>query len=416
METLIGVLAVAIGGTIMGSGAWPFKLMTKYKFEHWWFVGMLMGLVVLPWTVTLAGCPGALEGLGKALAEDPAAIAKANLFAFGWGIANVLCGLCFVRIGMALTGAILAGLGVSVGVTVPMVFKGSGLFADAPGLGSPAGRAVLAGVAVMLAGVVVASVAGFARDRALGKSSSTSGGFLGGLIMTIVAGVLSSGTALTFIYGQDAIVSRLSVVEPGSTIDVVVDGSKELSKGYPVAAAGTIDLAASGQVPVGGLRANEAAAAIGARLSGGSPGPAGSPKVRVSTGSIPASFGVWAVGLAAGAVVNLGYAAWLMTRNRSWGVLLASLKELILSVIIGVNFSVAVALMGKGMLLLGALGGSVGFGIQQAFQMTGSQGVGFLSGEWRGATGRPRRLMAAAIAILLVAAGIMAYGNTLAKV
>ena len=48
-----------------------------------------------------------------------------------WGIANVLCGLCFVRIGVALTGAILTGLGASVAVAVPLVFKGSGLFKDA---------------------------------------------------------------------------------------------------------------------------------------------------------------------------------------------------------------------------------------------------------------------------------------------
>jgi hypothetical protein len=71
--------------------------------------------------------------------------------------------------------------------------------------------------------------------------------------------------------------------------------------------------------------------------------------------------------------------------------------------------------MGKGMLLLGALGASVGWGIQQAMQMTGGQAVGFISGEWRGVTGKPRRQMYAAIAVLIVAAMIMAYGNTLTK-
>ena len=70
--------------------------------------------------------------------------------------------------------------------------------------------------------------------------------------------------------------------------------------------------------------------------------------------------------------------SWLLSKNRSWGVLLSSMPELLLAVIIGINFSVAVTLMGKGMLLLGALGGSIGFGIQQAMQMTGSQGLGFI--------------------------------------
>jgi hypothetical protein len=71
--------------------------------------------------------------------------------------------------------------------------------------------------------------------------------------------------------------------------------------------------------------------------------------------------------------------------------------------------------MGKGMLLLGALGASVGFGIQQATQMLGNQGVGFISGEWSGVFGTPRKQMYLAITFLITAAIVLAYGNTLAK-
>ncbi|MBN1345925.1 MAG: hypothetical protein JXQ73_24760 [Phycisphaerae bacterium] len=343
METVLGIAVVAVAGLIMGSSAWPFKLMKKYQFEHWWFVGMLVGLIIMPWTITLVGCPRPFE----AFATVPtSALVKANLFAFGWGIANVLCGVCFVRIGMALTGALLTGMGVSVGVTVPMIVKGSGLFKDAPGLGSPAGLTVLAGVGVMLVGVVLASIAGFGRDRSLAKLEQKSGSFLVGLIMAVSAGVLSCGVSFAFVYSQGPVV--------------------------------------------------EAMKAHGA-------------------GEIPATFAVWAVGLGGGVLVNIAYPIYLLTRNKSWGVLLASGKELGLAVIIGINFSVAVALMGQGMLLLGALGASVGFGVQQAAQMTGSQGVGFISGEWRGVHGRPRGLMYAAICVLILAAGVMSYGNTLTK-
>ena len=47
--------------------------------------------------------------------------------------------------------------------------------------------------------------------------------------------------------------------------------------------------------------------------------------------------------------------------------------------------------------------------------MTGTQLLGFLSGEWKGVRGKPRHQMYLAIAIFLVAACLMAYGNTLAK-
>lgn len=341
--SILGIFAVAFAGLVIGSGAWPMKLMKKFQFEHWWFIGMLIGLIVMPWAVTLASCPHAFAAYATVPAKT---LLVANLWAAGWGVANILCGLCFVRIGMALTGAILTGLGVSIGVTLPMIVKGSGLFKDAADLTSPAGLAVLGGVAVMLAGVGCAATAGFGRDRALQKQEQRSGSFLGGLIMTVIAGVLSCGMSLSFVYGQGPIVEAMK---------------------------------------------------------------------KEGAGDIPATFAVWAVGLLGGSILNVVYPAYLMTRHKSWGVLCQSRKELMLAVIIGLPMTVGIVFMGKGMVMLGALGGSVGFGIQQASQMLGSQAVGFISGEWKGVFGRPRNLMYAAIAVLIIAALIMAYGNSLAK-
>jgi L-rhamnose-H+ transport protein len=342
-QQLLGFLIVACAGLLVGSGAWPMKLMKRFQFEHWWLVGMFIGLILVPWMVTILGCPRAFEAYASVPAQT---LITGNLWAAGWGIANVLCGLCFVRIGVALTGAILTGLGVSIGVTLPMIVKGSGLFKDAPDLGSPAGMTVMAGVGVMLVGVILAAKAGFGRDRVLQKTQQRSGSFLGGLIMTVIAGVLSCGMSLSFVYSQGPIV--------------------------------------------------EAMKARGA-------------------GDLPATFAVWAVGLLGGSLINIIYPAWVLTKNRSWKVLGESWRELTLASIIGVNMAVGIVLMGSGMLLVGALGASVGFGVQQASQMLGGQGLGFISGEWHGVEGRPRNLMYAAIALLIIAALIMARGNTLAK-
>jgi hypothetical protein len=337
--TIVGVLLVALAGLLMGSSSWPFKLMRQFRFEHWFFVGMFVGLWILPWAITLLFCPRPFE----AYATVPrSALIVSNLFATGWGVANVLCGICFVRIGVALTGAILTGLGVSVGVTLPMIFKGTGKFQNAPDMGSPASWWVLAGVAVMQVGVVVAAVAGFGRDRVLQRGQKRSGQFLGGLIMTVIAGVLSCGMALAFVYSQGPIVAAMT---------------------------------------------------------------------KNGAGHVAANFAVWAVGLFGGALVNVIYPAYLLSRNKSWGVLTRSWKELALSSLIGFNLILAASLLGLGMLMVGALGASVGFGIQQAMQMLGGQGLGFLSGEWRGISGRPRRQMYGAIAFLLVAAALMALGS-----
>ena len=344
MATFWGALTVVIAGLIQGSGVWPMKLMKKYKFEHWWFIAMLVGLILAPWIITIAFCPDAWQAYHEI---NTATLLKANAFALAWGVANILCGLCFVRIGVALTGGILTGLGVSVGVTLPMIIKGSGLFSEAPNLGSPAGRFVLVGVGIMLVGVVLAALAGFGRDAALKSTNQPrTGSFLGGLIMVIIAGALSAGISFAFVYSQGPIVSAMK-------------------------AHGASD--------------------------------------------IPANFAVWAVGLLGGALINVTYPAYLLTKNKSWHVFAESWQEGALSVGIGCNFILGVALMGKGMLLLGALGASIGFGVQQAMQMLGSQTVGFASGEWRGVTGKPRNQMYFAIALLIAAAIVMAYSNTLTK-
>lgn len=340
---IAGAVIVALAGLIQGSGGWPMKLLKKYQFEHWWFIAMFGGLIIIPWAVTLLFCPECFQ----AYSEVPLrTILISNACALSWGVANLLCGMCFVRIGFALTGALMTGLGVSLGVTLPMVIKGTGMFSDAPDIGSAAGKTVLMGVALMLLAVMFAALAGFGRDRALQKMEKKSGSFMGGFIMAVTAGILSCGISFAFVYSQGPIVAAMK--------------------------------------------------AHGAGL-------------------IPANFAVWAVGLLGGALINVTYPVILMTKNKSWGVLTSNPKEGLLATIIAANFAIGVASMGWGMLLLGRLGASVGFGIQQAMQMTGNQGVGFISGEWKGVNGKPRYQIYASIALLLIAATIMAYANTLAK-
>ena len=122
----------------------------------------------------------------------------------------------------------------------------------------------------------------------------------------------------------------------------------------------------------------------------------------------PAGIAVWAVALLGAAIPNVLYPAMLMTRNKSWGVLAAHPGEVGLSIIYGVLFFVPSALLGQGMLLLGPLGASVGWGLVQGTLILGGQILGFLSGEWRGVGGKPRRQIYAAILLLIAAMAIMA--------
>jgi hypothetical protein len=103
-----------------------------------------------------------------------------------------------------------------------------------------------------------------------------------------------------------------------------------------------------------------------------------------------------------------------MTKRRSWHVIKENPQETGLSLFVGLNLFLAFALWFQGSIMLGKMGASVGFGIYFAAQILGAQGLGLISGEWRGVHGKPARQMCAAVAILVLAAAIMAYANTLA--
>lgn len=346
-ETIwIGLAVTTLSGLVMGTSPWPLKLMRHFKYEHFAFVSMLFALLVLPWAVTLSLCPDAVAAYRSL---PVALLLKSNLFSLAWGIAQVLALLCFVRIGVSLTYGILCAIGACVGVITPMIFKASGAFANAPGLDSKAGRTVLVGVAVMVVGVFLASLAGFGREKAqrsaAPEAAGRGGGFGLGLAMVVAAGVLSAGWGFAFAYSQGPII--------------------------------------------------EAMKAHGATDFG-------------------ASVAVWAVALFGAAVVNTLYPAYLLTRNRSWNVLWAHPREIGLALAYGLLFFIPSVLLGKGMLLLGALGASVGFGVVQGTLILGGQALGFLSGEWRGITGKPRLHIYLAIVVLLVSMAILALGNSLA--
>jgi L-rhamnose-H+ transport protein len=343
-QQIWGAILVVLAGLCMGSSGWPIKLMRTFEYQQFGFISSLSWLAII-WGITLAFCPHAIEAYRSV---DPGVLLRSNLFSMLWGVANVLFLMCMVRIGFSLTGGILTGLGVSVGVIMPFVFKGSGLFHGAPDLDSPAGYAVMAGVAVMLLGVVLVSKAGYARHAATaGAETSTKpkAGFGLGLFMAALAGVLSAGISFSFVYSQGPIVAAMK--------------------------------------------------AQGA-------------------GDIAANIAVWAVGLAAGFLINILYPAWLMTSRKGWGKLWRSPREIALSFIIAAGMSLAIILLGQGMIWLGALGASIGFGVQQAMQMLGGQSVGFISGEWRDVPRGPVLTMVVAIVLLILAAVIMAYGNSLA--
>jgi len=338
---IVGLSVVMLAGIFSGGFAAPIKVMKRFGYPHWALLSQLTALIILPWTAILFLCP---DAFGAYTTIPVMTLVKANLFSFAWGLANVLCGLCLVRIGFSLTIGLLSGIGLPIGVLLPLFFKGSGKFSEAPSLASTSGQCIMMGVLVLLVAVVVMARAGFGRDRAMAGQGCTGKGFTMGFAMAVLAGMLQVGLSFAFVYTQAPISAALEV-------------------------------------------------------RGASP--------------VAANMGVWAVTLLGGALPNLAYPVWLLVRERSWGIFAEAPREILLSLLIGLIFFMALLFMGTGMKQMGALGASVGFGVYQAMQLAASQAVGIFSGEWRGIVGKPWFQMVASVGLILVAVAIFAVANVL---
>ena len=341
MEYLVGLLLVTLAGIGTGAGAWPFKCAKDIRLEVYLFVWGFLALVAIPWTVTFLCVP------------DVAAVAKAaggrtllisNLLSCSWGIANVLYMVCVIKIGAALTGAILGAVAMAFGMFIPLVVKGSGEFSKAPDLFSMAGLLILVSLGVIVVGIILITAAGIGREKALSgvgeeeRKNRASGSFVEGLLLVTLAGILSTGLSLSFVYSEEMI--------------------------------------------KGAVKAQNA-------------------------GLVAVSCAPWAFAVGGGALVQLLFASFQLTRKKMWGLFFARKTEVVFGTLSGVQFFLSLICLGRGMLLLGVLGASIGYGIQQSIQTVANQVVGFIGGEWKGVYGRPRRTMYAAVAVILIAVALL---------
>ena len=345
MEFIGGLMLVIFAGLGTGTVAWPMKKIKDLHFEQYLFVFMFTAIIAYPWLVVLINVPDVLAVIHTVGLKS---LLLSNVISICWGVANVLYLVCVVRIGAALTGAVLSAAGMSVGVIMPMIFKGTGHFKSAPELFSPAGWVIITGLIVIIAGITLVSIAGIGRDKMLNQADTSNdskqkrGGFVQGFILVIIAGVLSCGLSLSFVYTQGP----------------VIDAVKEQG-----------------------------------------------------VGDVTANFSVWAFCTLGGGLVNVIYAVYLMAKNNSWKLLFSRRDEIGYGSLIGLQFILSIVFLGIGMLLLGPLGASVGFAIQQSMQVVGNQLVGFLGGEWKGIYGKARNTMYLAIIVILIAVVILASSN-----
>jgi L-rhamnose-H+ transport protein len=105
-----------------------------------------------------------------------------------------------------------------------------------------------------------------------------------------------------------------------------------------------------------------------------------------------------------------------MLVNGSWRNYLAagSGRDFVISSSMGGVHFLAQVPYGIGAYYLGKMGTTVGWGLNIGMALMVATAIGFMQGEWRGASRKSLRLLRTAIAILIAAIAVLAYSNSVA--
>jgi L-rhamnose-H+ transport protein len=192
----VGIALTLLAGLMSGNCLLPMKFNQSWKWENAWLIFSIVSLVVLPWALAFL----LVSDLFKVyLSLSMLQIAVPVLFGAGWGIAQVLFGLSVQRLGLGLAYAIIVGLGALLGTLVPLFVQ------HRSQVGRSALFDILAGVTVMVLGIILAAWAGQVREHKDPRSaqSTRTSGYTAAVLLAVLCGFMAPMLNYSFAFGQD---------------------------------------------------------------------------------------------------------------------------------------------------------------------------------------------------------------------
>lgn len=190
MNTLLGLLIIAIGSFGQSSSYVPIKKVKQWSWESFWLVQGVFAWILFPLLGSLLGIP-----LGSNLFELWSAGGAGMSIFYGvlWGIGGLTFGLSMRYLGVALGQSIALGTCAAFGTLFPALFAGTDLL-------SGTGLLLLIGVCITLMGIAIIGYAGALRSKNMTeeeKKAAVKDFALGkGLAVALLAGVMSACFAL----------------------------------------------------------------------------------------------------------------------------------------------------------------------------------------------------------------------------
>jgi len=193
-----GLALVTAAGVMGGSFTVPMKSVRGWVWEKIWLLYSIVGMVIVPWLLVGFFVPDPAAVFASVSGTE---LARTALFGAGWGIGSVLFGLGVTRVGTALAFAIVVSMTATLGSLIPLaVLQPAEL---------TTGRTLwlLLGLVIVLVGLSLCAAAGFLKEaaqrvHATERASGPSGGFLGGLLICLVAGLTSPMFNFSLAFGS----------------------------------------------------------------------------------------------------------------------------------------------------------------------------------------------------------------------
>jgi L-rhamnose-H+ transport protein len=187
---MIGTIICALGGVAGATFALPFRGIKGMKYESYWMVYAVFGLVLFPMALAFATCPGLFKVIGGA---DASVLARCIGFGALWGLGGLTWGLMIRYLGIGLGLAIGCGLCSATGTLIPPIVTGHAgdLVKDT------AAVVTLASVFVSLVGIVLVGLAGKFKEGELDEEAKKKAvaefDFKKGMIVALFSGIASAG-------------------------------------------------------------------------------------------------------------------------------------------------------------------------------------------------------------------------------
>lgn len=216
MNTLIGLIIIAIGSFGQSSSYVPINKVKEWSWESFWLTQGIFAWLVFPILGALLGIP---EGSSLIELWGAGGAGKAIVYGVLWGVGGLTFGLSMRYLGVALGQSISLGTCAAFGTLFPAILAGEDLFTGT-------GLMLLIGVCITLAGIAVIGYAGSLRSKNMTeeerKAAVKDFALTKGLLVALLAGVMSACFALG--------------LEAGAPIKeaAIAGGVKSLYAGLPV--------------------------------------------------------------------------------------------------------------------------------------------------------------------------------------